>query len=303
MGKSSEWMVLSECNPNEMKVDDLVAIDVHTHAEVSCRQPHDDYRPEFDEAFARYFKSDHRPTIQETVDYYRNIKMGLIMFTIDAEHEFGRKRIPNEEVAEAAQENSDMMIAFASIDPHKGKMGVREARKLIEEYDVKGFKFHPTVQGFYPNDRMAYPLYEVIAEAGLPMLFHSGHSGFGSGVRGGGGFRLEYSNPMHLDDVALEFPDHPIIIAHPSWPWQDEALSVCMHKPNVYIDLSGWSPKYFPPQLVQYANSLLKDRMLFGTDFPLITPERWMKDFENAGFKEEVKPLILKENARKMLKL
>ena len=229
--------------------------------------------------------------------------MALVMFTIDAEFEVGKKRIPNIEVAEAALKNDDVMIAFASIDPHKGRMGAREARNLIENYGVKGFKFHPTVQGFYPYDKMAYHLYEVIAEYKLPMLFHSGHSGFGSGVRGGGGLRLEYSNPMHLDDVAKDFPDCPIIIAHPSWPWQDEALSVAMHKPNVYIDLSGWSPKYFPKQLIQYANTLLKNRMLFGTDFPLITPERWMKDFEEAGFKEEVKPLILKENAINMLGL
>ena len=281
----------------------IVAIDVHTHAEVSCKQPHDDYRPEFDAAFAKYFKSSHRPTIQETVAYYRDQNMAFVMFTIDSEHETGKRRIPNEEVAEAALENPDVMIAFASIDPHKGRMGAREAKRLIDDFGVKGFKFHPTVQGFYPNDRMAYHLYEVIAGAGLPMLFHSGHSGFGSGVRGGGGLRLEYSNPIHLDDVAIDFPDSPIIIAHPSWPWQDEALSVAMHKPNVYIDLSGWSPKYFPPQLVQYANTQLKDRMLFGTDFPLITPERWLKDFEVAGFKDEVKSLILRENAIKMLKL
>ena len=286
-----------------LDIQKLVAIDVHTHAEVSCRQPHDDYRPELDEAFARYFKSDHRPTIPETVAYYRSLSMAFIMFTIDSEHETGKRRIPNEEVAEAALENPDVMIAFASIDPHKGRMGAREARRLIEEFGVKGFKFHPTVQGFYPNDRMAYHLYEEIAGHKLPMLFHSGHSGFGSGVRGGGGLRLEYSNPMHVDDVAIDFPDAPIIIAHPSWPWQDEALSVAMHKPNVYIDLSGWSPKYFPPQLVQYANTQLKHRILFGTDFPLITPERWLKDFENAGFKDEVKPLILKENAIRLLNL
>lgn len=281
----------------------IVAIDVHTHAEVSCQQPHDDYRPEFDAAFAKYFKSDHRPTIQETADYYRERNMAFVMFTIDSEHQTGRRRIPNEEVAEGAAANPDVMIAFASIDPHKGRMGAREARRLIEEFGVKGFKFHPTVQGFYPNDRMAYPLYEVIAEYKLPMLFHSGHSGFGSGVRGGGGLRLEYSNPIHLDDVAIDFPDQPLIIAHPSWPWQDEALSVAMHKPNVYIDLSGWSPKYFPSQLVQYANTQLRSRMLFGTDFPLITPDRWLKDFETAGFREDVKPLILKENAIRMLSL
>jgi predicted TIM-barrel fold metal-dependent hydrolase len=286
-----------------LDLNKLTAIDVHTHAEVSCTQPQDDYRPELDHAFVKYFKSDKRPTMQETADYYRSVNIGLVMFTIDSEHTVGKRRIPNIEVAECALKNNDIMIAFASIDPHKGRMGAREARDLIENFGVKGFKFHPTVQGFYPYDKMAYPLYEVIAEYKLPMLFHSGHSGYGSGDKGGGGLRLEYSNPMHLDDVAIDFPDNPIIIAHPSWPWQDEALSVAMHKPNVYIDLSGWSPKYFPKQLIQYANTLLKDRMLFGTDFPLITPERWMKDFEEAGFKDEVKPLILKQNAIRMLGL
>jgi len=168
---------------------------------------------------------------------------------------------------------------------------------------VRGFKFHPTMQGFEPYDRMAWPLYEVIAEHGLPAIFHSGHSGIGSGMRCGGRLRLADSNPMHLDDVAIDFPDMQIVVAHPSWPWQDEALSLCLHKPNVWIDLSGWSPKYFPPQLVQYANTLLKDRILFGSDFPLIAPDRWLKDFHEAGFKPEVHPLILKENAIRLLGL
>jgi predicted TIM-barrel fold metal-dependent hydrolase len=286
-----------------MNPSELIAIDVHTHAEVSCRQPVDEYGEEYDKAADKYFKTEKRPTIAETVAYYRERKIGVVMFTVDAEAEMGRRRITNEEIAEAANENSDIMIAFASIDPHKGKMGVREARRMINEYKVGGFKFHPTVQGFFPNDRMAYPFYEVIAEARLPAIFHSGHSGIGTGMPGGGGLRLKYSNPIHVDDVAADFPDMPIIIAHPSWPWQDEALSICLHKPNVYIDLSGWSPKYFPPQLVQYANTQLRHKMLFGSDFPLITPDRWMKDFQEAGFRPEVHPLILKQNAVKLLKL
>jgi predicted TIM-barrel fold metal-dependent hydrolase len=286
-----------------MNVNELIAIDVHAHAEVSCRQPEDDYAQEFEEAKKKYFKSGQPPTIAETIEYYRERKIGLIMFTVDSEFEIGRRRIANEEIAEAANANSDMMMAFGSIDPHKGKLGVRELRRMIDDYGVKGFKFHPTCQGFYPNDRMAYPMYELIAEAGLPAIFHSGHSGVGTGMPGGGGLRLKYSNPIHLDDVAADFPDMKIIIAHPSWPWQDEALSVCLHKPNVYIDLSGWSPKYFAPQLIQYANTQLKHKMLFGSDFPLITPDRWMKDFEQAGFKPEVRPLILKDNAVKLLGL
>ena len=290
-----------------MNVDQLIAIDTHTHAEVSCCQPPELFGKEYDEAADKYFrtalKGGRRPTIPETIAHYRERRIGLVMFTVDAEAEMGRRRIPNEEVAQAAAENSDIMIAFASIDPAKGKMGAREARRLIEEHGVKGFKFHPTVQGFFPNDRKAYVLYEVIAAAKLPAIFHSGHSGIGTGMRGGGGLRLKYSNPTYLDDVAVDFPDMPIIIAHPSWPWQDEALSICLHKPNVYIDLSGWSPKYFSPQLVQYANTLLKERMLFGSDFPLITPDRWLKDFEAAAFKPEVRPLILKENAIRLLGL
>ncbi|HEX7383102.1 MAG TPA: amidohydrolase family protein [Burkholderiaceae bacterium] len=286
-----------------MKPSELIAIDIHTHAEVSCWNPFDAYGEEYDRAADKYFRSSRRPTIAESVAHYRERRIGMVMFSVDAEANLGRRRIPNEEIAQAAREHPDVLIAFASVDPHKGKTGAREARRLVEEHGVKGFKFHPTVQGFHPNDRMAWPIYEVVAEHELPAIFHSGHSGIGSGMRCGGGLRLEYSNPMHLDDVAIAFPDMQIVIAHPSWPWQDEALSVAMHKPNVWIDLSGWSPKYFPPQLVQYANTLLKDRVLFGSDWPLIAPDRWLKDFEQAGFRDEVKPLILKDNAVRLLGL
>ena len=120
---------------------------------------------------------------------------------------------------------------------------------------------------------------------------------------GGNGLRLRHSNPMLLDDVAADFPDLTIILAHPSFPWQDEALSVATHKANVYIDLSGWSPKYFPPQLVQYANTVLKHKVLFGSDYPLITPDRWMADFAELPIRDEVRPLILKENAIRVLGL
>ena len=286
-----------------MNHKDLIAIDIHTHAEVSCWNPFDAYGEEYDRAADKYFRSSNRPTIAETITHYREKKIGLIMFTVDSESNLGRTRIPNEEIAAAAKENSDMMMAFASIDPHKGKMGAREAERLIKEHNVKGFKFHPTVQGFHPNNKMAYPIYEVINAHKLPAIFHTGHSGIGSGMYCGGKLRLEYSNPMHLDDVAVNFGDMQIVMAHPSFPWQDEALSVATHKPNVWIDLSGWSPKYFPKQLVHYANTLLKDRVLFGSDYPLITPERWMKDFEEAGFKSEVMPGILKGNAVRLLGL
>jgi len=283
-------------------LESVVAIDVHTHAEISSRDPQD--ATAFQKAAQAYFKHENlRPTIPEIAAYYRERKIACVIFSVDGEHARGDRPVSNEEVAELAAENSDIMIPFASIDPARGAEGVREARRLIEHFGVKGFKFHPQYQEFFPNDSSAYPLYEVIAEARLPALFHTGHSGMGTGMPGGGGIRLKYGNPMDVDDVAVDFPDMPIILAHPSWPWQDEALSVCLHKPHVYIDLSGWSPKYFPPQLVQFANTQLRHKVLFGTDFPLITPDRWLEDFAGVAIRDEVRPLILKENAARLLKL
>jgi uncharacterized protein len=106
-----------------------------------------------------------------------------------------------------------------------------------------------------------------------------------------------------LDDVAADRPGMTVILAHPSVPWQDEAISIATHKANVYIDLSGWSPKYFPPQLVRAASSYLQDKMLFGTDYPLLTPERWLSDFGLLDIKAEVRPKILKHNAVRLLGL
>ncbi len=123
-------------------------------------------------------------------------KLGFVNFTVAAESQPGRMRIPNEEIADAARDNADIMIAFGSIDPHKGKMGAREARRLVEQCGVRGFKFHPTVQGFVPTDKMVWPIYEVIAEPKLPAIFRSGHSGIGSGMRCGGGLRLQNSSPI-----------------------------------------------------------------------------------------------------------
>ncbi|WP_308408274.1 amidohydrolase family protein [Streptomyces olivaceus] len=287
-----------------MDVDALTAIDVHTHAEVS-RSGHGALSPELFGASEEYFKAHgHRqPTIDEMAAHYRERRMAAVVFTVDAEHATGHPRIANEEVAENCAAHADVLIPFASVDPHKGRAGVREARRLVEEHGARGFKFHPSIQAFSPNDRLAYPLYEAIEELGVPALFHTGQTGIGAGVPGGGGIRLKYSDPMLVDDVAVDFPELRIILAHPSFPWQDEALAVATHKPYVHIDLSGWSPKYFPPQLVRYANTLLKDKVLFGSDYPVITPDRWLADFGKLDIKPEVRPRILKDNAARLLGL
>jgi len=276
-----------------MDASSLTAIDVHVHLE------HMGKATAADDQAQKYFGATAERDWSALADYYRSRKMACVVFTVH-EKLTGRPEVPNDEVAKFAADNPDIAIAFASLDPHRGAEAVNEAKRLVSSGAVRGLKLHPPLQQFFPNDRLAYPLYEVFAEAKLPVLFHTGHSGIGTGMPGGGGIRLKYGHPMPIDDVAVDFPDMPIIMAHPSFPWQDEAISVCLHKPQVYIDLSGWSPKYFSPTLIQYANSLLKHKVLFGSDYPLLTPDRWMADLEKVAIKDEVKPLIFKENAMRL---
>ncbi|HLH42109.1 MAG TPA: amidohydrolase family protein [Bryobacteraceae bacterium] len=279
-----------------MNIQNLIAIDTHVHIE-------SEQQGAAGEAARQYFgDSGVGYSRKELADYYRSRNIGCVVFSVD-ERLTGRPQVPNDEVAAFAAENSDIIMAFASVDPTRGAEAVAEARRLISTGGIRGFKLHPPLQQFRANDKSVYPFYEAVAAAKLPVVFHTGHSGIGTGMPGGGGVRLKYGNPMDIDDVAVDFPDMPIILAHPSFPWQDEAISVCLHKPQVYIDLSGWSPKYFPQNLIQYANTLLKRKVLFGSDYPLLTPDRWLADFANIPIKDEVRPLILKENAVRLFGL
>src|ERR1700691_4492075 len=290
---------------NDMDIDNLVAIDVHTHVHRSVNAPQANAEDnEHLAAMAAYFKTTAASfTVDDLAAYYRERKMAAVTFTIDQRSapEDPARATPME-IIERARDHADILIPFGSVDPARGAAAVKMARRQVEA-GAKGFKFHPSSQAFLPNDRSVYPVYEVIQEAGLPALFHTGQTGAGAGTRGGGGIRLAYSNPIHLDDVAVDFPDLPIILAHPSFPWQEEALSVATHKPQVYIDLSGWSPKYFPAILIQYANPLLKDKILFGTDFPVLTPERWRRDLDQTAIRDEIKPALYKHNAARLLGL
>lgn len=280
-----------------------VAIDFHVHVELGP-DGDDHLSGDLREAARGYFRSvESLPTIDEIAAYYRERRMMAVVFGLDSALTTGQPRIPTEFVVERSQAHADVLIPFASIDPRRGADGVAELRDLLAEGSVRGVKFHPNIQQFEPNDRIAYPLYELIEEARVVALFHTGHTGIGAGLPGGGGIRLRYGNPMLIDDVAVDFPELKIVMAHPSFPWQDEALSVAMHKPQVSIDLSGWTPKRFPPQLVAAIGGPLKNQALFGSDFPLITPDRWLNDFASLDLAEEAVPLILRENAERLLGL
>ncbi len=287
-----------------MRTESLAAIDVHVHIEVDGHG-HLSLDDELIEASAKYFRAGHdrTPTLEQVADLYRSLNMAAVVFTVDATTATGHPAISSEEIAARAAEHADVLIPFGSVDPRRGADAVAHARSLVTDHGVKGFKFHPSLQAFAPNDVAYYPLWEQIESLGVPALFHTGQTGIGAGLAGGRGIKLRLSDPMLIDDVAADFPGLTIILAHPSVPWAASSISIATHKANAYIDLSGWSPKYFPADLVRAAGSYLQDKVLFGTDYPLLTPERWLKDFAALDIKPEARAKILKANAVKVLGL
>jgi hypothetical protein len=287
-----------------MQIDSLTAIDVHVHVEADGHG-HYSMDGELMDASAQYFRADHErtPTLGQIAEMYRSLRMAAVVFTVDAATATGHPALSSEDIADQAAAHADVLIPFGSVDPLREAAAVSQARELVHSHGVRGFKFHPSLQAFAPNDPAYYPLWSEIESLGVPALFHTGQTGIGAGLPGGRGIKLRYSDPMLLDDVAADFPGLTVVLAHPSVPWADAQISMATHKSNVYIDLSGWSPKYFPPALVRAANSYLRDKVLFGTDYPLLTPERWLRDFEALDLKPDVRPKILKDNAVRMLAL
>jgi predicted TIM-barrel fold metal-dependent hydrolase len=285
-------------------VDAVSAIDVHVHVERDAHG-HLSLDQELMDASAAYFKGseDRTPTVADLAERYRSAGMAAVVFTVDATTATGHPALSSADIAAACAEHADVLIPFGSVDPHQGDRAIELARRLVLESGVRGFKFHPSLQGFSPDDPQFRPLWATLQELGVPALFHTGQNGIGAGLPGGRGIKLRYSNPILLDDVAADFPRLTVILAHPSVPWQAEAISMATHKANVFIDLSGWRPKYFPPELVRAAGGMLRRKVLFGSDYPLIAPEQWRADFEELGVDPEYLPGILKENAARVLGL
>ena len=276
------------------------AIDIHVHVP----EPPGDPAAAERERMAGYFRAERMAqSPAEMYEKYKALDVLAVIFAVDAETRSGERYVGNDYVANVVQQHPDQFIGFASVDPWKEAAAVAEVERSVKELGLRGLKMHPISQAFFANDQRFYPLWEKCSELAIPVLFHTGQTGIGAGAPGGEGVKLKYAQPIYLDEVAADFPDLTIIMAHPAVPWQEEQLSIALHKANVYIDLSGWSPKYFRPVLVQYATTILQDKVLFGSDYPAIQPERWLKDFALLDMKEEVRRKILLENARKLLKL
>lgn len=277
----------------------LAGIDVHVHVhdERARAQQGPEAQAKF-EQMARYFKREVKHTsVEEQAEQYRSRNMMAVLVNGTDVTVTGRTPIPNDFLAETVARFPDTFLGMGAIDPWQGELARREIVRIKELGLVGIGELNPARQHFYPNDRRFYPLWEEAERQGLVLLFHSGYAAAGSGSPGGGGVKLKYCQPLLLDDLAADFPDLKIICAHPSWPWTAESLAIARHKPNFYIDLSGWAPRYFPAELVQQVNSMIPHKALFGSDAPSLPLDRWLADFADVPFKPEVKKKIMLDNA------
>jgi len=206
--------------------------------------------------------------------------------------------LKNDYLAELASKSRDRLIPFAGVDPNAGSEALIELRRAIKRLGFRGLKIHSSVNSVYPNDaKRMYPIYELCQDAEIPILFHTGTTGLGD-------CEVKYSKPEYLDEVCQGFPDLKVVMAHFGWPWSDVTLALALRNPNIFIDVSGWKPRYIPQTILPYMNGILQDRFIFGTDYPMVRQKEWMDDF-NSNLRPLLKPGIseklLRSNAERLL--
>jgi len=277
--------------------DGMRAIDFHVH--LPTPDWLDGSMAGYVEAAEAYFRSTvERQSLGELADKYRALDVLAVLLAWDAETATGRPRVPNETVAAACRDYPDAFAGIGSVDPHK-ESAVDEVAN-IAALGLRGVKFHPSLQAFAPDDPAYWPVFAACEQHGLLALFHTGTSGIGARQPGGQGIRIDYAHPLKLDAVAAAHPGLTVVAAHFGWPWQMDLIAMALHKTNVYIDISGWSPKRMPPEVVRELKGRLSDQFLWGSDFPFISPERCLAELDDLGLAE---PALLRDNAARVLGL
>jgi len=279
------------------------SIDMHVHL------PTRDYMQRTmgklgDAAFGYFGKKPEYRTTQQMFQDFDGLGVErMVVLAWDAETTTKLPPLANDDVAALAKDHPDLVIPYASVDPHKGPKAVEEAERAISRLECRGFKFHAGVQKFEANDPQFDPLWRTLEKNKVVALFHTGTTAFGGGTPGGGGVQNSYARPMpYLDDLAAKFPDLKVLAAHPGWPWHEENLALVLHKANVFMDLSGWLPKRIPDIVWKYANGPAQDKILFGSDYPFMPPDRWLESFhKDIDLKPEVREKILYKNAQRLL--
>ena len=279
------------------------AIDVHTHPSTKEHQVSTGvYMAALEAMLGRKLEP---KTEQQMADDFRRDDVLAMMIAMDAQSETGQGVITNDFVAGLSERHPDVFLpGWAVVDPWKGKIALAELERSVTKLGLIGTKWMPIMQGFYPHDRRFYPFWDLSQSLGAPVLIHCGTTAIGSGMEGGAGLKLDYARPLPaIDNIAADFPKLTIVIAHPSWPWTDEAIAVMLHKKNVVMDISGWRPRYIPDQLKREMTRRLQDKILFGSDYPGWSPGQCLDELAMDGIKDRVAEKIFHGNAIRVLKL
>lgn len=196
----------------------------------------------------------------------------------------------------------DVIIGnWLHFQPELGRPALKEFERCLAE--GSGFVgLAVSGSGGVPASDPAYDVfYQTCIEANVPALVFVGTTGLGSGMPGGDGIILDHCHPRHLDNVAARYPELKILAARPAWPWQTEMIAVMIHKANVWCELHGWSPKYFSDDLKHEIPRRLKNRIMFGADYPLFGYERIVKDWHDLRYKDEIYEGVFHGNAESFL--
>jgi uncharacterized protein len=257
------------------------------------------------EALAQYWHREWKAkTEDEVLAEFGAAGVEVAMVAFDIETACGTPPCTNEYVAEFRAKAPDVIVqAWASVDPYKGEIAINQARKAVRELGMFGFHFHPIMGHFAVSQRELYPLWEVIDELGAAVMIDVGTTGMGAGMPGGMGAIIRHAHPKHIDQLAADFPNLKILMAHPGWPWVEETIAVALHKGNVYWELSGWAPKYFPDSVKRDARGRLQDKVMFGSDYPSMPYERILREWDELGYSDEIKEKIFHKNAERILGL
>jgi len=204
----------------------------------------------------------------------------------------GNVMISNDEVAAFINQHPDRLVGIGSVDISKPMQAVEEIRRCVNELGFRGIRVLPWLWELPPTDRLFYPIYAACCELGVPFCTQIGHTG---PLRSS-----EVGRPIYLDRVALDFPDLTIVGGHIGYPWTDEAIAVATKHVNVYLDTSAYTVNRYPSQLVQFLRTNGKGKVLFGSNYPMITPSKALIGIESLDLEDDVSNAFLSGNARQV---
>ena len=276
-------------------------IDLHcypsTQEWINCQGP-------YVEALAKYWKRDWvAKTEAEVISEFTAVGVEACLVALDLESTVGTPPCGNEYVHGMWKRNEGRIIqCWGTVDPFKDT-AIAEATHAVEELGLMGFHFHPIMQHFAVNEERFYPLFETINALKVPIMLDVGTTGMGAGMPGGMGAIIRHAHPLSVDQLAADFPDLKIICAHPGWPWIDEMTAVALHKGNVYWEMSGWAPKYLPDGIKRDIKGRLKDKIMFGSDYPSMPYERLFREWDEIGYNLDILEKFYHRNAEEILGL